>query len=89
MMDGGIPFFTIGHSNRSIGEFTELLRDVDIHILADIRTVPRSRANPQYAKGEIGIAPFEMGYTPCRQRWHEERPYADAADGQIRGQAGA
>jgi hypothetical protein len=27
MMDGDTPFFTIGHSNRSIGEFTELPAD--------------------------------------------------------------
>jgi uncharacterized protein (DUF488 family) len=42
------PFFSIGHSNRSIGEFVELLRGADIELVADIRTVPRSRANPQF-----------------------------------------
>jgi uncharacterized protein (DUF488 family) len=42
------PFFTIGHSNRSIGAFVELLEEVDTRILADIRTVPRSRTNPQF-----------------------------------------
>jgi uncharacterized protein (DUF488 family) len=45
-----LPFFTIGHSNRSLEEFVELLRGADIDLVADIRTVPRSRANPQFNK---------------------------------------
>jgi uncharacterized protein (DUF488 family) len=42
------PFFTIGHSTRSLGEFVELLEQSDIGLVADVRTVPRSRNNPQY-----------------------------------------
>jgi uncharacterized protein (DUF488 family) len=42
------PFFTIGHSNRGLDEFVELLRSADVHLVADVRKVPRSRANPQY-----------------------------------------
>lgn len=42
------PFFTIGHSNRSLEIFIDLLKDADIELVADIRTVPRSRANPQF-----------------------------------------
>lgn len=61
MMDGDAPFFTIGHSNRSIEEFTELLKDVDIRILADIRTVPRSRANPQFNRDALPHALAGVG----------------------------
>jgi uncharacterized protein (DUF488 family) len=43
-----LPFFTIGHSNRSFEEFSELLRGANIELLADIRTIPKSRANPQF-----------------------------------------
>lgn len=43
-----LPFFTIGHSNRSFDEFIELLRSAEIGLLADIRRIPRSRANPQF-----------------------------------------
>jgi len=43
-----LPFFTIGHSTRSIAEFVELLRAGEVALVVDIRTVPRSRANPQY-----------------------------------------
>lgn len=40
--------FTIGHSRRSIVEFTDLLHAYGIHCLVDIRSVPRSRHNPQF-----------------------------------------
>jgi uncharacterized protein (DUF488 family) len=58
------PFFTIGHSNRSLEEFVELLREADIALVADIRTVPRSRTNPQFNKDALPVAlrPFDIGY---------------------------
>jgi uncharacterized protein (DUF488 family) len=42
------PFFTIGHSTRPISEFVNLLRNAGGQLVADVRTVPRSRTNPQY-----------------------------------------
>lgn len=42
------PFFTIGHSTRSIGEFVDLLSNAQVGLVVDVRTVPRSRTNPQY-----------------------------------------
>jgi len=42
------PFFTIGHSTRPIAIFLSLLNDAGIRLVADVRTVPRSRTNPQY-----------------------------------------
>jgi len=42
------PFYTIGHSTRPIGEFVDLVNDAGVRVVADVRTVPRSRANPQY-----------------------------------------
>lgn len=42
------PFYTIGHSTRPVEEFVELLTNVEITFVADVRTVPRSRTNPQY-----------------------------------------
>jgi uncharacterized protein (DUF488 family) len=43
-----LPFFTIGHSTRPIPAFVEVLREAEVWLVADVRTVPRSRANPQY-----------------------------------------
>ena len=42
------PFCTIGHGTRPIGEFVELLQGAQVTFVADVRTVPRSRTNPQY-----------------------------------------
>jgi len=40
--------FTVGHSTRTIDELVAMLRAFDITVLADIRTIPRSRQNPQF-----------------------------------------
>jgi Domain of unknown function DUF488 len=45
---GAPPILTVGHSTRSIDEFVELLRRHGIERLVDIRTIPRSRRNPQF-----------------------------------------
>jgi uncharacterized protein (DUF488 family) len=41
-------FYTIGHGRREIGEFIDLLREAEVTLLADVRTMPRSRFNPQF-----------------------------------------
>lgn len=40
--------FTIGHSTRSTEEFTELLRIYNVKEIVDVRSIPRSRYNPQF-----------------------------------------
>ena len=59
-----LPFFTIGHSNRTLEEFVELLRGAEIALLADIRTIPKSRANPQFNEGTLpgALAACQIGY---------------------------
>lgn len=42
------PFFTIGHSTRPLDEFLALLKESAVTLVVDVRTVPRSRMNPQY-----------------------------------------
>jgi uncharacterized protein (DUF488 family) len=42
------PLFTIGHSTRPIDEFAKLLAEADVRLVVDVRTVPRSRTNPQF-----------------------------------------
>ena len=39
---------TVGHSTRSLEEFIELLRSFGIRRVVDVRTIPRSRHNPQF-----------------------------------------
>jgi uncharacterized protein (DUF488 family) len=40
--------YTVGHSTRSLDEFIVLLRSFGIRRVVDIRTIPRSRHNPQF-----------------------------------------
>ena len=40
--------WTIGHSTRPVNEFLSLLKAHGIQRLVDVRTIPRSRHNPQY-----------------------------------------
>jgi uncharacterized protein (DUF488 family) len=47
------PFFTIGHSTRSLDELAALLGPNGVTRVVDVRTVPRSRANPQYDKATL------------------------------------
>jgi hypothetical protein len=44
----GVHVYTIGHSTRTLDELVALLRAFDVRVLADIRTIPRSRHNPQF-----------------------------------------
>lgn len=58
------PFFTIGHSTRTIEEFVALLRAAEVKQVVDVRTVPRSRTNPQYNRDVLGdtLAGFQIDY---------------------------
>ncbi len=42
------PIMTVGHSTRTIGEFIDLLHAHGVECLVDVRTIPRSRHNPQF-----------------------------------------
>ena len=58
------PLFTVGHSNRNIADFVDILRGGGVQLVVDVRTVPRSRANPQYNFDVLPseLAPFQLGY---------------------------
>jgi uncharacterized protein (DUF488 family) len=45
--------YALGHSTRPLSELVELLRAHGVTALADIRTVPRSRANPQFNRDAL------------------------------------
>ena len=48
-----IRFYTIGHSNHSIGQFIGLLRQHGITAIMDVRSAPYSRYHPQYNKDTL------------------------------------
>jgi uncharacterized protein (DUF488 family) len=43
-----LPYFTIGHSNRTTAEFLALLEGAGIEVVVDVRTLPGSRSNPHF-----------------------------------------
>ena len=53
--------FTVGHSTRSVGELIVLLRDAGVDLLVDVRSVPRSRTNPQFNTDALPEALAEAG----------------------------
>ena len=56
--------WTIGHSTRRIEEFVELLTANGVRQVIDVRTVPRSRHNPQYNMDEMpaSLAAYGIRY---------------------------
>ncbi len=53
--------YTIGHSTRTIEQFIELLMAHSIEELVDVRTIPKSRHNPQFAEEELAASLQEAG----------------------------
>jgi uncharacterized protein (DUF488 family) len=53
--------FTIGHSNRPLDLFLETLRAHEIEMVVDIRTIPRSRHNPQFDHKALQAALKNVG----------------------------
>ncbi len=47
---------TIGHSTRPLGDFIALLKSHGVERIADVRTVPRSRHNPQFNRETLPAA---------------------------------
>jgi uncharacterized protein (DUF488 family) len=58
------PFFTIGHSTRSVEDFVALLNAQEVKLVVDVRAVPRSRTNPQYNSKQLSeaLSEFQIGY---------------------------
>jgi uncharacterized protein (DUF488 family) len=59
-----IVAYTIGHSTRSADAFVALLQAHGVTCLADVRTVPRSRHNPQFNGDTLAatLAAHGIGY---------------------------
>ncbi|HKP34613.1 MAG TPA: DUF488 domain-containing protein, partial [Sphingomicrobium sp.] len=56
--------YTIGHSTRTIPEFAEILSGGGVQLVIDVRTIPRSRTNPQYNADALGehLRPWRVAY---------------------------
>jgi uncharacterized protein (DUF488 family) len=56
--------FTIGHSTRPFDKFLETLEAFHIEMVADVRTIPKSRHNPQFNTDSLrdGLEINGIGY---------------------------
>jgi uncharacterized protein (DUF488 family) len=59
-----LPFFTIGHSDRSLEVFAELLIQAGVTLVVDIRKMPRSRTHPQFNEDALpaSLTSFGISY---------------------------
>lgn len=60
------PVYTIGHSTRTIGEFLALLQAGNVELIIDVRSVPRSKTNPQFNRDTMpqALAPWKIVCAP-------------------------
>jgi uncharacterized protein (DUF488 family) len=74
------PVCTIGHSNRTIEEFIGLLKQNGIACVLDIRTVPKSRHNPQFAQDILpeSLSAAGIGYRHLAGLGGLRRPHKDS-----------
>ena len=64
-----LTVFTIGHSTRHTDQFIELLQENGIKQLIDIRTIPKSRHNPQFKSDALAasLRAAEIGYVHLKE----------------------
>jgi uncharacterized protein (DUF488 family) len=55
------PVFTVGHSNHSEAVFLDLLRSQQIEAVADVRSAPYSRYNPQFDREALKTSLKDAG----------------------------
>jgi uncharacterized protein (DUF488 family) len=72
--------YTIGHSTRSSDQFLAILKAFAIELVADIRTVPRSRRNPQYDQESLKrfLAENQVEYIHLSELGGLRRPKKDS-----------
>ena len=72
--------FTLGHSTLPIESFLMLLEAYAIERLVDIRTIPRSRHNPQFNDTALAqsLKPRHVEYVPCKALGGLRRPCKDS-----------
>lgn len=77
-MNGRI--FTIGHSTRSFDELVHMLQAHGVRRLADVRSIPRSRRNPQFNVDTLpaALAIAGIDYASMRELGGRRRPRRDS-----------
>ncbi len=63
-MSKKLQIFTIGHSTKPLEDFLNILKHYHITELVDVRTIPKSRHNPQFNGSELAhfLRNHHIGY---------------------------
>lgn len=68
LCDAALTIWTIGHSTRPVHELIGLLGQVTADLLVDIRSIPRSRTNPQFNReafpASLAVAGIDYRHLP-------------------------
>jgi uncharacterized protein (DUF488 family) len=85
---------SVGHSTRPIDELIGILEEAHVKTVADVRTIPRSRANPQYegpalarSLAEAGIAYVHIAELGGLRHTHKGSPNLGWRNASFRGYA--
>jgi uncharacterized protein (DUF488 family) len=78
-----LAVLTIGHSTRSIEDFIRLLQAHDVKCVVDVRTIPRSRHNPQFNMDvlPVSLEKAGIGYEHAAALGGLRRATADSVNG--------
>lgn len=74
--------YTVGHSTRPLAEFIGMLRAHGVEFLADIRSIPRSRRNPQFNRDTLpeALQAAGIGYTHVKALGGLRKARADSGN---------
>jgi uncharacterized protein (DUF488 family) len=80
MQRTALTIFTIGHSTHAVDEFITLLRDHAVRLVADVRTIPKSRHNHQFNTEELtaSLRAAGIGYLHLKELGGLRRPKKDS-----------
>ena len=80
---GAKTIYTVGHSTRPIEQFIEILQAYEIQLLADVRTVPGSRHNPQFKAAALEKSLVRAGirYVHMKNLGGLRKPTKDSVNG--------
>ncbi|HEY5618848.1 MAG TPA: DUF488 domain-containing protein [Vicinamibacterales bacterium] len=75
--------FTVGHSTQTAAEFLALLQAYGVALLADVRTVPRSKRHPHFSAGALAAFLQTCGieYTHLPDLGGLRKPRPDSPNG--------
>ena len=72
--------FTIGHSTRTLEDLVGLLQVYGVRLVVDVRSIPRSRRNPQFNQVNLsaGLKESGIGYVQLKELGGLRQPKSDS-----------